>query len=82
MPIISGEHAKWLLDDAAKSTRFDRTYSDENVKLVVHKYNFSEMQDARLVFQTQSSTSLYLMFNLQRPNRPHKLDQHDISDGC
>ena len=42
MPIISGEHANWLLDDAAKSTRFDRTRGDENVKLVAHNYNFVE----------------------------------------
>ena len=44
MPIISirGEHANWLLIVGAKSTRFDRSRVDENVKLVAHKYNFVE----------------------------------------
>ena len=64
MPIIRRKHAYYLLDNAAKSTRFDRTRGDENVKLVAHNYNFVETRDARLVFQTQSSSTLpYLTFN-------------------
>ena len=68
-----------MLDDAAKSTRFDRTRGDGNVKLVAHNYNFVETRDARLVFQTQSSPTLPYLTS-RSTNRPTKLVQHDGGD--
>ena len=52
MPIIRREHANRWLGDCAKSTRFDRSRGDENVKLVAHNYNFVETRRETRASQT------------------------------
>ena len=71
MPIISGEHANWLLDNGAKLTRFDQSRGDGNEKLVAHNTIFWRIDETRghkKMLQTHRTPPSQQQQQLQRSN--------------